>query len=81
MKGGDEMKKTLIVFIIFALVIALTSCGSKEDSVSTKNNPANNAKSNVTTQKSIENIDGIMKSVESTVDSIEDAVDINIDNL
>lgn len=70
-----------MIFLIFALVIALTSCGNKTDSSAAINPDANNGKAGVTTKQSIENIDSAMKSVETTVDSIEDAVDINIDNL
>lgn len=73
------MKKTILISIFLVLMIAFTSCGGKKDAAN--NVPANNSKAGVTTKKSIKNVDNTMKSVETTVDSLEEAADINIDNL
>ncbi len=75
------MKKTAIAAVILALVMALTSCGSKKNPAKTVNVPTNNSSTNAKINKPVESINDTMKSVETTVDSLEDAVDINLNNL
>lgn len=75
------MKKTAIAAVILALVMTLTSCGSKKGTADTGNVPANNSSTNANINKSVEGINDTMKSIETTVDSLEDAVDINLNNL
>jgi ABC-type oligopeptide transport system substrate-binding subunit len=78
------MRRSVIVTVIFVLVMALTSCGSKNNSAVSNKTPVNNISSTspkVNVTKSVKSIDDTMKSVEKAVDSLEDAVDINLDNL
>jgi peptidoglycan hydrolase CwlO-like protein len=75
------MKKAAIAAVILALVMTLTSCGSKDGTANTNNVPTNKSSTNANITKSVEGIDDTMKSIETTVDSLEDAVDINLDNL
>lgn len=69
------MKKTTIISILLIFMLILTSCGSKEGT--TKNNKPTAG----TETESIDNINNVMKSVETSVDSLEDAVEINLNNL
>lgn len=73
------MKKTVIASIILVLVITLTSCGSTKGTANKSSN--SNPEASTGTKDSIESINNVMQSVEATVDSLEDAADINLDGL
>lgn len=75
------MRRTAIASILLTLVITLTSCGSGKGAASTGSVPLNNTETSPTTKESVSEIDNVMKSVETAVDSLEDAVDINLSNL
>lgn len=69
------MKKTTIISIILIFMLILTSCGSREGTVK------NNKPQAGTKAESIDSINNVMQSVETTVDSLEDAALINLNNL
>jgi predicted small lipoprotein YifL len=70
------MKKAVLAILVLAQLIAFSSCGNKKEAV---NSPSKGT--TVETKKSIDNINSTLKSMETTVDSLKDAVDINTNNL
>ncbi|MDF2672084.1 MAG: hypothetical protein K0R09_349 [Clostridiales bacterium] len=75
------MKKAVLAALILVMVMTLTSCGSNKEEVNTSIAPKINSNVNADTNKSIEVIEDTLESVQTSVDSLEDAVDINLDNL
>lgn len=69
------MKKTTIISIILIFMLILSSCGSGEGTAKNDKPAAGTA------AESIDSINNVMQSVETTVDSLENAVDINLNNL
>ncbi len=69
------MKKTTIISILLVFMLILISCGSREGAAKNGKPAADTA------AESIDSINNVMQSVETTVDSLEDAALIDLNNL